>query len=123
MNKPTSGVPPYREINLNVRGSLTSTRRRTRMALLEVGPAIGSGLPMAGSGASIAHARPHPPPLSGTPRLLARLLWRCACRHDRAPYRHPAGATTLGMDLRLLSGLSSRRAYQRHRGDLWSGPR
>jgi hypothetical protein len=37
--------------------------------------------------APMAHARPHPPPLSRAPRLLARLLWRRARRHDRDPRR------------------------------------
>jgi hypothetical protein len=33
----------------------------------------------------MGHARPHPPTLSRTPGLLARLLRRCPCRYDRAP--------------------------------------
>jgi hypothetical protein len=34
--------------------------------------------------------RTHPPPLSGTPRVLARLLRRRACRHARHAHGQPA---------------------------------
>lgn len=42
------------------------------------------------------YARPHPPPLSRTPGLLAYLLWRCTGRHDRDPPWHSTRRGSLG---------------------------
>src|SRR5260221_2548076 len=44
----------------------------------------------------------HPPTLSRSPRLLARLLWRRSCRCDRRPAWHAAERTPVALGLRLL---------------------
>jgi hypothetical protein len=57
-----------------------------------------SGFPASSARASIAHARSHPPPISRTPRLLARLLWRRARGNDRDPRGVPVDVDQWGWD-------------------------
>jgi hypothetical protein len=53
---------------------------------------------------------PHPPPGPRPRQLLAYLFHRRACRHHRAPRRCAARRRSMGMAMRLLSGVKARRA-------------
>jgi hypothetical protein len=64
--------------------------------------------------ANSGHARAYPPTISRTPGLLARLLRRRPCRHDRAPHRLPDRRRSMGVAVRLLSGHRTRRAPGRY---------
>jgi hypothetical protein len=109
-----------------VRAALPANPVSARTWKSSGGPALGIQrnvrLPSGSGGASIGHARAHPPPI---PRSLGRMLARLLRRRPRRRYhqanRHSARRGSVGLGLRLLPGLPPGRAHPGHGRDLRPG--